>query len=229
MLIFKSCKGTKIKFQEQERWLKFEDAHSRLIKQFSLSFCVRTISGSRQLASQNCFFHLSAKLITVCDVNFSDQSQLLDKLKHTVRYLSLDLGLDEHRRNHHSTVMISVWFPNEVQGKGLGATKRVQYDTYHELLLCTGPQARWTQGNKERNGSPSSSWDNWEEKTQHEECKQHNCGWVRRTLVRQLQLQVTEQVPLNLDKAPLLCLGIIWPDDLLSQSHPSGCALPTLI
>lgn len=34
-------------------------------------------------------------------------------------------------------------------------------------------------------------------------------------------------IPLILDKAPL-CLGIIWPDDLSSQSRPSHCALPTL-
>lgn len=34
--------------------------------------------------------------------------------------------VDEHKRNHYSTGMILGWFPNEIQGKGLGVTSQIK-------------------------------------------------------------------------------------------------------
>ena len=45
----------------------------------------------RQLASRNCFLHTLTGSLPLVDLNLSDKSQFLDRLKHIISYLNLDL------------------------------------------------------------------------------------------------------------------------------------------
>lgn len=45
----------------------------------------------RQLASRNRFFHPLTGSLPLVDLNLNDESQFLDRLKHIISYLSLDL------------------------------------------------------------------------------------------------------------------------------------------
>lgn len=87
----KSCLKLNFTNEKDDSGLKMQKVDSPNISGFLPMLQLHL--GYRQLASRNCFFHTLTSSSSFVDFNHSDQSQLLDRLKCTVSYLSLNLRL----------------------------------------------------------------------------------------------------------------------------------------
>lgn len=106
--------GIKIKFQELENnsSLKTQMVDSPNISVFFSM--LEPQLGSKQLASWNCFFHHLIGSLSFVDFNHRDQFQPLDRLKHIISNLSLDLG---QLMSIRETIIPLEWFRFDFQMK----------------------------------------------------------------------------------------------------------------